>query len=119
VSRPQVLLADDDEGIRDFVRLALRDAGCDVTAVEDGLAALELLSSWRPSVILLDMRMPRMDGWQFAEAYKALPAPRAPVVVITAARDAAAYAAQIGADAHLAKPFHVRELVELVRRFSS
>ena len=36
------VLADDDEGIRDFVRLALRDAGCDVTAVEDGRAALDL-----------------------------------------------------------------------------
>ncbi len=119
MSRKRILLIDDDEGIRDFVRIALGDAGFDVTTAEDGRRALELLAKSKPSVILLDMRMPRMNGWEFSAAYKALPEPRAPIVVVTAARDAGAYAAEIGADAFLAKPFRVRDLVALVRQFSS
>jgi CheY-like chemotaxis protein len=114
-----VLLVDDDEGIRDFVRLALRDAGFEVTTAEDGKAALLLVAELRPAVILLDMRMPKMDGWQFSAAYRQTPKPHAPLVVITAARDASAYAAEIGADAFLAKPFHVKDLVKVVRRFAA
>ncbi len=89
-----------------------------MTTAEDGRQALELLASLEPSVILLDMRMPHMNGWEFSAASKALAEPHAPIVVLTAARDAGAYAAEIGADAHLAKPFRVRDLVELVRQFS-
>lgn len=116
--RPRVLLVDDDESIRDFVRMALSDVGYDVATAEDGRAALELLARWQPSLILLDMRMPRMDGWQFSRAYRDTPRPHAPIVVLTAARDAAESAAEIRADAHLAKPFQLAELIQLVRRFS-
>jgi CheY-like chemotaxis protein len=115
----RVLLVDDDESIRDFVRIALSDVGYEVATAEDGRAALDLLSSsFHPSLILLDMRMPRMDGWQFSRAYRETPEPHAPIVVVTAARDAAESAAQIQADAHLAKPFHLADLIQIVRRFS-
>jgi CheY-like chemotaxis protein len=119
VSRPRVLLVDDDESIRDFVRIVLSDAGYEVATAEDGQAALELLAGWSPSLILLDMRMPRMDGWQFSRVYRERPEPHAPIVVLTAARDAAASAAEIQADAHLAKPFHLADLVHLVNRYTA
>jgi CheY-like chemotaxis protein len=72
-----------------------------------------------PDVILLDMRMPVMDGWQFASAYRELPGPRARVVAMTAARDAARSGAEIGADGNLAKPFELDDLLNLVDRLAA
>jgi CheY-like chemotaxis protein len=112
-----VLLVDDDEGICDFVRMALHDAGFDIATAPNGRAALDLLPSFQPGLILLDMRMPQMDGWQFSREYRATPGPHVPIVVVTAARDAAQSAAEVNADAHLAKPFRVADLIQIVRRF--
>lgn len=114
----RVLLIDDDDTIRDFVRIALGDAGYTVETAEDGRAALDVLARFRPDVILLDVRMPRMDARDFAAAYHALPGPHAPLVVLTAARDAAGSASGIGADAFLAKPFQLADLIDVVRRLS-
>jgi CheY-like chemotaxis protein len=114
----RVLFVDDDDSIRDFVRLALDDAGFEVETAEDGRAALDLLGRWPPDLILLDVRMPYMDAGDFAEAYRQTPGPHAPLVLLTAARDPADSAARIGAEAHLAKPFRVADLVDMVRRFA-
>ncbi|MBX6343276.1 MAG: response regulator [Thermomicrobiaceae bacterium] len=113
-----VLLVDDDQSIRELVDLALTDEGFRVVTAPHGAAALEILRSCAPAVILLDMRMPIMDGWQFARAYRELPGPHAPIVVVTAAREAAERAAQIEADGVLAKPFGLDELVEVVQAFA-
>ncbi len=115
---PRVLVVDDDESIRQFIELALSDDGYDVTCAAEGGAALELATSAPPNLILLDMRMPGMDGWRFAQAYRKTPRPHAPIVVLTAARDAAEYAAQIKADGYLAKPFDLADLMRLVKRFA-
>ena|SRR5438093_782311 len=106
----QVLVIDDDEGIRDVVSMALSAAGYEVVGVGDGAAALKRLATLQPAVILLDMWMPAMDGWAFAQAYEHLPEPRAPVIVMTAAHDAATRAAEIKAEGYLAKPFALSDL---------
>jgi DNA-binding response OmpR family regulator len=111
----RVLVVDDDESIRDFVEMALTDDGYVVATAADGARALEVLKDFDAAVILLDMRMAGMDGWSFARAYKELP-DRAPILVLTAARDAALSAADIEADAFLAKPFELRDLLGLVKR---
>jgi two-component system, chemotaxis family, chemotaxis protein CheY len=113
----RVLVVDDDDSIRDFVVLALAEEGYEVLTAPDGRVALDTAAARPPALILLDMRMPVMDGWAFASAYRALPPPHAPIAVLTAARDAARYAAEIEADAHLAKPFGLAELSQLVARF--
>ena len=107
---PQVLVIDDDEGIREVVAMALSAIGYEVVSVGDGAAALARLATVQPAVILLDMRMPTMDGWAFAQAYDHLPEPRAPVIVMTAAQDAAMCAAEINAATYLAKPFDLVDL---------
>jgi CheY-like chemotaxis protein len=113
--RPKrVLVVDDDASIRDLVDLALSDQGYEVIAASDGQAALALVKRTTPDVILLDMRMPVLDGWTFAGAYRAQPGPHAPIIVCTAARDAATNAAEIQATAYLAKPFAVKDLVSCV-----
>lgn len=115
-----ILVVDDDHLIRQTVVEILVDEGYTVLAAANGAAAMDLLTSAqgqapiRPAVILLDMRMPVMDGWQFSGAYRQLPGPLAPIAVMTAAQDAARWAADVTADAHLSKPFDLMELLETV-----
>ena len=115
----RVLVVDDDASIREFLDLALQDEGYEVVHAVHGAAALELVEQRQPDVILLDMRMPVMDGWAFARAYRQKPGPHAPIIVLTAARDAAESAAQIQADDFLAKPFDLGELLERVGHHAS
>lgn len=111
-----VLVVDDDRGIREFVRTVLADEGYAVSEATDGQEALERVEAQRPDVILLDMRMPVMDGWEFARTYRQRPGPHAPIVIVTAALDVAKDAKEIGADGFLAKPFQLDDLLDLVQR---
>src|SRR5919202_736818 len=115
----QVLVIDDDEGIREVVAMAASAIGYEVVSVGDGAAALERLATSQPAVILLDMRMPGMDGWAFVQAYEHLPEPRAPVIVMTAAQDAAMCAAEINAATYLAKPFDLVDLHACIEQWAN
>lgn len=112
--RHEILVVDDDVEIREMLQMALADEGYDVLCASDGAAALALLDQHSPSVILLDMRMPVMDGWAFARAYAARPGPHAPILVMTAAVDAARWAREVGASASVPKPFDLNRLIEAV-----
>ena|SRR5215207_1390466 len=114
-----VLIIDDDPTIRDLIEMALVDQGYDVQAAPNGAAALELIRRTHPGVILLDMRMPVMDGWQFARTYRELPGPHAPIIVLTAARDAGTRAAEINAQGFLGKPFDLDDLLVIVAQHVS
>lgn len=118
-SAARILFVDDDEGIRQFVDMALSDEGYQVRTANDGAAALKLIPEYDPELIVTDMRMPGMDGWAFVRAYRQLPDPHVPVVVVTAARDAAASAREVDADAYLGKPFHLDDLLDLVDRYTT
>ena len=63
------------------------------------------------------MRMPVLDGWAFVRRYRALPPPHAPIVVMTAATDAGQWAAEVGADGVLAKPFEIERLLDVLEHF--
>jgi CheY-like chemotaxis protein len=115
------LVVEDEDEIRALVSMALGDEGYEVLAAANGAAALERLAqpgTAPPDLILLDLRMPVMDGWAFAEAYRRLPGPHAPMVAVTASRDVAASAAQIQADGFLSKPFELDDLLATVARFT-
>ena len=114
-----VLVVDDDVAIRRVVAAALADEGYAVVQAADGNAALAAVRAAPPCLILLDLRMPGMDGWEFARRYRALPpppGPPAPLVCVTAAVDAAAWGAQVGAAATVGKPFDLDDLVAVVAR---
>lgn len=111
-----VLVVDDDPFIREVVAELLDEEGFAVATADDGAEALRFVATVVPSVILLDMDMPIVDGREFAARYREMPGPRAPIVVITAAYDARLAAEEIGAQGHLAKPFQVDALVSMVRR---
>jgi CheY-like chemotaxis protein len=114
-ARP-ILVVDDDEVILSTVEFTLSDEGYPVMTAPDGAAALDLVEQQPPELILLDMKMPIMDGWAFARAYRDQPGPHAPIVVMTAAADAARRAADIGANGYLAKPFDLEDLLTVVGR---
>ncbi len=102
--RGPVLIVDDEEAILDMLREFLAAEGYDVSVARDGMDALDSVSKRRPAVILLDMKMPRMDGWQFAQELRKRGL-TVPVIVMTAAHNARQSAEEIRADDHLAKPF--------------
>jgi CheY-like chemotaxis protein len=110
----RLLVVEDDASIREMIELVLDSEGYEVVTATDGAEALALLGQKRPDLILLDMKMPGMDGWEFARYYAVLPDPKPPIVVVTAAPDAARRAAEIGADGHLAKPFGIDDLLQVV-----
>lgn len=110
-----ILVVDDDEDLRALVSDALAGSGRVLLEAEHGLAALELIEArGLPDIILLDMNMPVMNGWKLAEEMRARDLWRVPVIVITAAHDAARSAQEIGAAAYLGKPFSVLALSALV-----
>ncbi|MBX3161786.1 MAG: response regulator [Deltaproteobacteria bacterium] len=116
-SHDSVMVVDDDPDLSDTLRMVLEHFGFEVTVAHDGREALRLLEQGMPRVILLDMLMPIMSGWEFSEEYtRRFPEPRAAIVVLTAADDARARALEVGAAAYLRKPFETRSLIDTVSR---
>jgi CheY-like chemotaxis protein len=108
---------DDDETILSTVEFLLTDEGYPVVVAANGQEALTQIAAQAPCLILLDMKMPVMDGWAFASAYRGAPGPHAPIIVMTAAHDSRQRAAEIAADDVIAKPFDVNHLLDLVRKY--
>jgi len=113
-NRP-ILVVDDDEAIRRIVQDVLEWEGYRVEVAGDGLEALDSIDRSPPSLILLDMRMPVLDGWEFVQELTKRGV-RVPIIVMTAAVNAQQWATEIGADAYLAKPFDLVDLIDLVAR---
>jgi CheY-like chemotaxis protein len=120
MAQPRILVVDDDTSIRSFVEMALDSEGYVVSTATNGAQALAVTDQVQPDLILLDMRMPIMDGWTFARMYREQArGPKAPIVVITAATDAGERAAEIQADGYLGKPFDLDELLGLVQKYTT
>jgi two-component system, chemotaxis family, chemotaxis protein CheY len=114
-----ILVVDDERDIREFLVMALADEGHGVLAARSGAEALERLRQHAPRLVLLDYNLGDMTGAEVAAAYRAQPPPHAPIVVLTAAHDAARRAAEVGADHHLGKPFDLDALLDLVARHAA
>jgi two-component system chemotaxis response regulator CheY len=111
-----VLVVDDDEAICDLVELVLDDEGYTVTCCTDPADALRLVAQRPPALILLDLRMPAMDGEDFVRACRAMPNPTAPIVVFSAMRNIKDHAARLGAVGWIAKPFDLDDVISTVSR---
>ncbi|HEU5325212.1 MAG TPA: response regulator [Candidatus Limnocylindria bacterium] len=110
-----VLVVDDEPDIRATVSAMLEIEGYRVTEATNGADALAVVQREEPDLILLDMRMPVLDGWGFADELRRRGV-RIPIVVMTAARDAATWAAEIAASDYLAKPFGFDDLISAIER---
>jgi DNA-binding response OmpR family regulator len=109
-----ILVIEDDEGIQTFVSMALVDEGYNVVVAGDGQQALQLLTTQTPALILLDLRMPNIDGRAFVQAYRQMPVVQVPIVVMTAGRSTPDALADLEVTSVLAKPFALDELLRLV-----
>ncbi len=116
------MVVEDDADISDAIAATLDDHGYGVLVAANGQDALDKLraSAAPPRLILLDLMMPVMDGWQFRAAQKTEPAlSRIPIVLLSAHVDARNAADQLGALAWLKKPVDLKALLRIVARRSA
>jgi CheY-like chemotaxis protein len=112
--RPLVLVADDDPDILLLMTLTLERDGYDVVAAKDGLSALQTAVERVPHLVLLDLMMPGLDGYEVTRRLRGEPLTKdLPIVIVTAAAEEsqAARALEAGANAYMKKPFSPRELL--------
>lgn len=110
-----ILVVDDEANIVELVRLYLQQEGFRVLEASDGSAALEVLGKERPDLLVLDIMLPEVDGWEVCRRVRAFS--QVPIIMLTA-RDAEVdriVGLEIGADDYLVKPFSPRELVARVK----
>jgi response regulator RpfG family c-di-GMP phosphodiesterase len=118
-TRRRILIVDDDAGLRMLLRTTLAADAFEVAEAEDAQRASVLARFWRPTIVLLDVAMPGIDGLSFCSELKRRPAFGAPfVVLLTGSELAEDEAARVGADALLRKPFSPLELVGVIDRMT-
>jgi DNA-binding response OmpR family regulator len=119
MSVPRILIVEDDTAIRTLLTAALRREPLEVHTAPDGLAGLELVRANAYAVILLDLMLPRVSGYEFLERFEALldGETPAPVVMVMTAFDATAVKrlGSMRVQAILHKPFDIERLVEMTR----
>ena len=113
---PKVLVVDDEENIRFLVESALQLAGIDTAGADDGRASLKLVADYRPDLIVLDVMMPELDGFEVLERLRDSGS-RTPVIFLTArdSTDDRVRGLTAGGDDYMIKPFAVAELVARVQ----
>src|SRR5580693_1224004 len=113
---PQVLVVDDEPNIRELVQVALKFHGCAVSTAGTGADALRLAESYRPDLIVLDVVLPDLDGFEVCRRLRAR-GNEVPVIFLTA-RDTSSDTVQglaLGGDDYVTKPFSVEALVARIR----
>jgi CheY-like chemotaxis protein len=115
VSAP-ILVVEDDPDLLALVEMILSDAGYPVRTAPEGRSALLRVAEEMPALVLLDMRMPVMNGWEFAREFRARYGRAAPIIVVTAAENARDRAEEIGAEGWLAKPFELEDVLRAAER---
>jgi len=108
----RILVVDDDRQLLEVLSIALGDAGHEVKAAHDGLEALDVVKAFRPALVVADVNMPRLDGFQMCKRLR--DAGDATPVVLLTSRDGEideTLGLELGADDYVTKPFAMRVLV--------
>lgn len=115
--RPKVIIIDDDPLVRGLVKLHLVNDGYEVLEADDAIAGGYLAMGTAPDLIICDVEMPHMSGYELVEALKSDPATaHIPVVFLTVVDDHGDRAKKLGAVAHLKKPVLANLLLEVVAK---
>jgi CheY-like chemotaxis protein len=112
-----ILVVDDDETIRELLQLHLRNAGYAVHVAEDAVEAGHLILRQPPDLIISDVNMPHMDGFEFIAAVRADNSlPYIPVIFLTSEEEGEIRGKELGAVGYVAKPIRSDRLLDLVAK---
>ena len=114
--RPTVLLVDDDRSSLDLMAAYLEDTSARLEKASDGTEAIRLAQALRPDVVVLDIRLPRLDGWQVMSALRADVATVDIPIVVTTVVDDRARGLALGAQEYLLKPVRREDLLAALAR---
>jgi DNA-binding response OmpR family regulator len=115
LSRPRVLIVDDEPGILDFLSMGLGYEGFEVRCAADGVAGLQMALAERPNIVVLDLMLPLIDGFELCRRLRQVSG--VPVIMLTARDelDDRVRGLDLGADDYLTKPFQLKELAARIR----
>ena len=119
--KTKIMVVDDDPNIRELVRLYLEKEGFEVTCAERGDEAVKMFRASPPNLMLLDVMLPGMDGWQVCREVRKIS--NIPIIMLTAKDETfdKVLGLELGADDYIVKPFDMKELVArikaVIRRF--
>ena len=107
----KILIADDDTNICDLLKLYLENEGYEIVTANDGIKALSAFKIYEPDLVLLDIMMPRKDGWQVCREIREMSSK--PIIMVTAKGDVfdKVLGLELGADDFITKPFDTKELL--------
>jgi len=120
VERKKILIVEDEESLLKLESILLTSKGYDVQGVSNGAAALRVIAEEPPDLVLLDIMLPEMDGFEVCRRIKQNEATRhIPVIMLTAkkSRDDMARGEDVGADWYITKPFKSAMVIETIQRF--
>ena len=111
----KIMVVDDDSNICELLRLYLEKEGCKPVVVSDGMAALEAFDTVKPDLILLDVMMPRLDGWQVCREIRKKS--QCPIIMLTAKGELfdRVLGLELGADDYVVKPFETKEVMARIK----
>lgn len=115
MANEKILVVDDDQNIRELLRLYLIKEGYTVVLAGDGEQALELYNTEKPDMVLLDVMMPKLDGWETCRRLRKLG--ETPVIMLTAKGETfdKVLGLELGADDYVVKPFDSKEVVARIK----
>ena len=118
--RKKILIVEDEASLLKLVSILLTSKGYDVEGELNGQSALESVANFKPDLVLLDIMLPEIDGFEVCQRIKDNPATKdIPVIMLTAkkSREDMARAEQVGADWYITKPFKSAMVIETIQRF--
>jgi twitching motility two-component system response regulator PilG len=120
VSGKRILVVEDEESLLKLASILLTSKGFEVRAVSSGQAALDAISQERPDLVLLDIMLPEIDGFEVCRQIKTMPETQhIPVIILTAKKcqEDILRGQEVGADWYIPKPFKSAMVIETIQRF--
>ena len=115
--KPTILIVDDEDSIREFYILGLKECGFSVLSAKNGLDGLKIAETQRPDVVVLDIVMPGLNGFEVCAKIREIPELSKTAVVFTSAKSYKSdidRAMELGADVYLIKPFEMNDLIRAI-----
>ena len=120
MAKKKILIVEDEESLLKLESILLTSRGYEVKGVPDGRAALECMAAMKPDLVLLDIMLPEIDGFEVCRQIKANEATKhIPIIMLTAkkSREDMARGEEVGADWYITKPFKSAMVIETIQRF--